>query len=95
MLKEEILSIRAALGGVLGKLDPDGAELIRRCRRNLDAVAEQAEELESRLVPHSISDMSAICKMDRPPISGETVGLCRRRSDGFFVEVKEDAVPSS
>lgn len=51
MLKDELKSIHAALGGVLGRLDPDGADLIRQCRRNLDAAAEQAAELESRLVP--------------------------------------------
>lgn len=51
MLKQEIMSVHAALGGVLGKLDPDGAELVRQCRRNLDAAAEQAGELEARLVP--------------------------------------------
>lgn len=51
MLSEELRSIHRALGNVLGRLDPDGADLIRQCRRNLDAAAEQAAELESRLVP--------------------------------------------
>lgn len=49
MLKQEIMSVHAALGGVLGKLDPDGADLVRQCRRNLDAAAEQADALESNL----------------------------------------------
>lgn len=44
MLKHEIMSVHAALGCVMGKLDPDGAELVRQCRRNLDA-AEQADAL--------------------------------------------------
>lgn len=70
MLKQEIMSVHAALGGVLGKLDPDGAELVRQCRRNLDA-AEQAGELEERLVPLSGSEMRAIRKMDRPTRAGE------------------------
>lgn len=71
MLKQEIMSVHAALGGVLGRLDPDGADLVRQCRRNLDAAAEQAGELEARLVPLSGSEMSAIRKMDRPPLAGE------------------------
>ena len=45
MLHEELQSIRSALGGVLGRLDPDGADLVRQCRRNLDAAADQAKEL--------------------------------------------------
>lgn len=72
MLSEELRSIHAALGGVLGKLDPDLAALVRQCRRNLDAAAEQAGELEARLVPMSGSEMSAIRKMERPAITGET-----------------------
>ena len=42
MLSEELWSIHIALGEVLGKLDPDGADLVRQCRRNLNAAAEQA-----------------------------------------------------
>ena len=71
MLKQEIMSVHAALGGVLGKVDPDGAELVLQCRRNLVAAAEQAGELEERLVPLSGSEMSAIRKMDRPALAGE------------------------
>ena len=71
MLKQEIMSVHAALGGVLGKLDPDGAALVRQCRRNLDAAAEQAGELEARLVPLSGFEMSAIRKRERPAITGE------------------------
>ena len=51
MLSEELWSIHIALGEVLGKLDPDGADLVRQCRRNLNAAAEQAVDLEKRLVP--------------------------------------------
>lgn len=71
MLKQEIMSIHEASGGMLRRLDPHGAELVRQCRRNLVAAAEQAEELESRLVPLSGSEMSAIRKMERPAITGE------------------------
>ena len=51
MLKQEIMSIHEALGGMLCRLDPHGAELVRQCRRNLVAAAEQAGELEAWLVP--------------------------------------------
>lgn len=71
MLKQEIMSVHAALGGVLNKLDPDGAALVRQCRRNLDAAAEQAGELEERLVPLSGPERNAIRKMDRPGLAGK------------------------
>lgn len=58
MLKQEIMSVHAALGGVLGKVDPDGAELVLQCRRNLVAAAEQADALESNLPVVSV-DLSA------------------------------------
>ena len=52
MLKDELMSIFAALGEVQGHIKDAGvAELVRGCRRNLKAAAEQAEELEQRLVP--------------------------------------------
>lgn len=51
MLSEELMSIHVALGGMLGRLNPEEAEIVRQCRRNLDATAEQAGELETRLVP--------------------------------------------
>lgn len=68
MLSEELRSIHIALGEVLGKLDPDGADLVRQCRRNLNAAAEQAVELENRLVPGLDA---AIRLMDRPPLAGQ------------------------
>lgn len=68
MLSEELWSIHIALGEVLGKLDPDGADLVRQCRRNLNAAAEQVVELENRLVPGLDA---AIRLMDRPPLAGE------------------------
>ena len=66
MLHEELQSIHTTLGSVLGKLDPDSSDLVRQCRRNLDAAAEQAKELENRLIPDS-----AVRLMDRPPLSAE------------------------
>ena len=68
MLSEELRSIHIALGDVLGKLDPDNADLVRQCRRNLDAAAAQAVELEQRLVPGADA---AVRLMDRPPLTGE------------------------
>ena len=50
MLKEKILSVHAVLGEVLGNVrDEDNADLLRACRRNLDAAAEQAGALENAL----------------------------------------------
>lgn len=52
MLKDELMSIFVSLGEVQGHIKDAGvAELVRGCRRNLKAAAEQAEELEQRLVP--------------------------------------------
>ena len=47
MLKENLLSILAALGEVQGNAkDEEQAALVRGCRDNLRAAAEQAEALE-------------------------------------------------
>lgn len=52
MLKDELMSIFTSLGKVQGHIRDEGvAELVRGCRRNLKAAAEQAEELERHLVP--------------------------------------------
>lgn len=59
MLKEKLLSILAALGEVQGHTkNEDVAELVRGCRRNLEAAAEQADALESNLPVVSV-DLSA------------------------------------
>lgn len=51
MLKENLLSILAALGEVQGKAkDEEQAVLVRGCRDNLRAAAEQAEALENNLL---------------------------------------------
>lgn len=51
MLKENLLSILAALGEVQGKAkDEEQAALVRGCRDNLRAAAEQAEALENNLL---------------------------------------------
>ena len=51
MLKEKILSVHTVLGEVLGNVrDEDNAELLRACRRNLDAAAQLAEALEKTQV---------------------------------------------
>lgn len=51
MLSEELKSIHAGLGKLLGKVDPESAEYLRQIRRNLDAATEDAEHLEENLVP--------------------------------------------
>lgn len=50
MLSGELKNIRETIGTILGKVDPENAELLRQCRRNLEAVEEQAENLEKSLV---------------------------------------------
>ena len=50
MLKENLLSILAALGEVQGHAkNEEQAALVRGCRDNLRAAAEQAEALENNL----------------------------------------------
>lgn len=46
MLSEELKSIRVALGKLLGKVDPSAAEVIRICRRNLEAASDDAKNME-------------------------------------------------
>ena len=58
MLSEELSSIHTALGTVLGKANPEGAAIIRICRRNLEAAKEQAEAMEEHFSP--ISDYNLI-----------------------------------
>lgn len=59
MLRDDLLSIRAALGDILGSLPPDQAGIVRICRRNLEAAADQAAQMETWLVPPSDSDAAA------------------------------------
>ena len=50
MLKDELKSIQAALGEVQGHIqDEEMVKLVRGCRRNLAAAADQAEALENNL----------------------------------------------
>lgn len=51
MLSEELKSIHAGLGKLLGKLDPENADFLRLLRRNLDAATEDAENMENNFVP--------------------------------------------
>lgn len=50
MLSEELKSIRVALGELLGKVGQEDAEMLRQCRRNLEAAEEQADNIEKNLV---------------------------------------------
>lgn len=55
MLKENLLSILAALGEVQGNTkNEEQAALVRGCRDNLRAAAEQAEALENNLAVVSV-----------------------------------------
>lgn len=51
MLSEELKSIRIALGGLLGKVDADSADVLRQCRRNLEAAEDQAANMERNFCP--------------------------------------------
>ncbi|WP_165064523.1 hypothetical protein [Desulfovibrio sp. ZJ200] len=71
MLSEELKSISAALEPLLGRVRADDAQLVRICRRNLAAAAEQAEHLEA------IMDCNVDAAMrltDRPPLAREMGG---------------------
>ncbi len=55
MLKEKVVSVISALGEVQWRISDESiVELVRGCRRNLEAIAEQAGELEQRLVPETV-----------------------------------------
>lgn len=54
MLSEELKSIRAALGGLLSKVDQENAEVIRQCRRNLEAAEDQAATMERNFCPKEV-----------------------------------------
>lgn len=46
MISQEIRANCLALKGILPQIAPEQAEIVRLIRRNLDAVADYAEELE-------------------------------------------------
>ncbi len=50
MLSDELKSIREVLGGIMGKVPVEMADVLRIARRNLDAAADQAEQLEQGLL---------------------------------------------
>lgn len=50
MLHEEITSISSSLAVLLGRVDPESADFIRICRRNLDSAADTARELEQHFI---------------------------------------------
>lgn len=51
MLSDELRGIRSALGELMDKVDENSAELLRQCRRNLEAAAEQASNMENNFIP--------------------------------------------
>lgn len=55
MLSEELKSIRVALGELMSKVDEDSAELLRQCRRNLEAAEDQATTMEQSLSPQGVA----------------------------------------
>lgn len=69
MLSEELKSIRAALGELLGRVDQDNAEVIRNCRRNLEAAEEQADNIEKNLVCLDWTTEKVEISLPRPQIT--------------------------
>lgn len=55
MLSEELKSIRAALGELLEKLDENSADLLRQCRKNLEAAEETAANMEQNFCPQEVA----------------------------------------
>lgn len=51
MLHEELLSIRESLASIMGRVSADDAAILRACRRNLEAAADDALALENRFLP--------------------------------------------
>ncbi len=51
MLSEELKSIHEALGKILGKMEPEAAEKLRICRRNLNEAIEMADHMENNFYP--------------------------------------------
>lgn len=54
MLSEELDSIQSKLGELLGKVNPECAEILRTCRRNLQAATEDAKNFEDNFYPKEI-----------------------------------------
>lgn len=72
MLSEELKSISAALEPLLGRVGADDAALVRICRRNLVAAADQAAHMEALIV---FDVNSAMRLTDRPPLAHEMGGF--------------------
>lgn len=90
MLREELMSIHAALG-IVEKLS-EGEEMKKHvglCRRNLEAAAEQAEALESNLAVMSV-DLSAEeteIKLDFLTVSAKGIKIAGVLPERIFKEV--------
>ena len=57
MLSDELKSVGAALGRLLGKVDAESAEVLKRCRENLKAATDQAENMEGNFYPCEASNV--------------------------------------
>ncbi len=55
MLSDELESIRIKLGELLQRVDPDTAQILRICRRNLEAAADDAKNLEHNFCPKEVA----------------------------------------
>ena len=90
MLKEELMSIHAALGIVENlSEDEEMKKHVRLCRHNLEAAAEQAEALESNLAVVSV-DLSAEeteIKLDFLTVSAKGIKIAGVLPERIFKEV--------
>ena len=73
MLHDEILSVHAALGDVLGRVDPTTADLLRSCRRNLEAAADTARQMvTTTVISVSPGPLGAVVEvLDEIKVGGE------------------------
>ena len=55
MLSDELQTIHIKLGELLKKVDPDTALILRICRRNLEAAADDAKNLEHNFCPKEVA----------------------------------------
>lgn len=51
MISEDLKGLGVVLGRLLGRVDPECAEILRNVRRNLDALSSDVENMEANFIP--------------------------------------------
>lgn len=69
MLSEELKNIRETLTDMLGKVAPENADMLRQCSRNLEAVEEEAVNLEKHLVLVDLTTDEMTISLPHPQIA--------------------------